>query len=283
MTLPPELPPLDPIRLLRQHGLRPEKAKGQNFLQDDSALRKIVAAAEIQEEDVVLEVGPGLGSLTRYLAITAKKIVAVELDPSLIPLLQSVLTPWKNVTIIQGNILDFKIAEIMEQENYLVVANIPYYITSAIMRHLMESNPRPRRIVLTMQKEVAERICAMPGDMSLLALSVQVYGGPEIAAKIPAGAFYPVPKVDSAVLRVNLYPSPLIPFPQINTFFRLIKAGFSQKRKTLRNALSGGLAISPANAEQLLKASGVDPMRRAETLSIPEWKTVCDQYVIVNS
>jgi 16S rRNA (adenine1518-N6/adenine1519-N6)-dimethyltransferase len=279
MTLPPELPPLDTIALLRRTGLRPEKSKGQNFLTDETALRRIVAASEINKEDVVLEVGPGLGSLTRYLAAAAKKVVAVELDPWLIPPLESVLTPWNNVTIIQGSILDFKIAEIIEQENYLVVANIPYYITSAIMRHLMENTPRPRRIVLTMQKEVAERICATPGDMSLLALSVQVYGAPEIAAQIPAAAFYPAPKVDSAVLKVNLYPDPLIPPEQIDTFFRLTKAGFSQKRKTLRNALSGGLALPPANAELLLKASGIDPMRRAETLSIPEWKVVCDEFV----
>jgi 16S rRNA (adenine1518-N6/adenine1519-N6)-dimethyltransferase len=279
MILPPELPPLDTIALLRRTGIRPEKSKGQNFLMDETVLRKIVAAAEINNEDVVLEVGPGLGSLTRYLAATAKKVVAVELDPWLIPPLEGVMAPWNNVTIIQGSILDFIISEIVEQENYLVVANIPYYITSAIMRHLMENSPRPKRIVLTMQKEVAERVCSKPGDMSLLALSVQVYGAPEIAARIPAGAFYPAPKVDSAVLKVNLYAEPLIPLEQINTFFRLTKAGFSQKRKTLRNALSGGLAIPAASAEALLKASGIDPMRRAETLSIPEWKVVCDEYV----
>jgi len=272
------IPPLNAAEVLRRHGLRPEKKLGQNFLQDDTALRKIAEAAEITPGDVVLEIGPGLGSLTRYLADSAKQVIAVELDTDLIPALKTVLAPWKNVTIIQGDILSFNIPEIIPAASYLAVANIPYYITSAIIRHLVESTPRPARIVLTMQKEVAERICAKPGDLSLLALSVQVYGEPEIAAKIPAEAFYPQPKVDSAILKINLYPASLIPPELIEHFFRLAKAGFSQKRKTLRNSLSGGLAISPPVAASLLEQAHIDPQRRAETISIAEWHELSKIY-----
>ena len=160
----------------------------------------------------------------------------------------------------------------MAENDYLVVATIPYYITSAVIRHLLEGHSKPRRIVLTIQKEVAQRICAKPGDMSLLALSVQIYGAPRIAAHIPAQAFFPAPKVDSAVLVVDIYPTPLINEELLDSFFKLVKAGFSQKRKTLRNSLSSGLHISPANAAEFLTRADIDPQRRAETLSIDEWE-----------
>ena len=265
------IPPLDAAAVLKRHGLRPDKKLGQNFLQDSSALEKIADAAEIQADDCVLEIGPGLGSLTRYLADSARSVAAVELDPDLIPLLKAVLKPHPNVRIVHGNILDLPISELVDQPGYIAAANIPYNITSAIIRHLLESEPKPRRIVLTVQKEVAERICAKPGDMSLLALSVQVYGSPRIVAKIPAGAFFPAPNVDSAILRVDIYDEPVIPADLLPRFFKLTKAGFGQKRKTLRNSLSAGLHIKPAEAEAMLKQAGIDPMRRAETLSIEEW------------
>ena len=265
------LPYLNIPTLLREHGLRPDKKLGQNFLQDTAALEQIVRTAEIQSDDAVLEIGPGLGSLTRYLAQSAKTVTAVELDPGLIPVLQTVLAPHPNVRVVEGDILRFAPSALMDQNDYLVVANVPYYITSAIFRHLLEKAPRPRRIVLTIQQEVAERICAAPGDMSLLALSVQVYGRPVIAANIPASAFTPIPNVDSAVIRVDMYPEPVIPIPLLERFFRLAKAGFSQKRKTLRNSLSAGLAISTSEASQMLGQAGVDPQRRAETLNLEEW------------
>ncbi|PWH13723.1 MAG: ribosomal RNA small subunit methyltransferase A [Anaerolineae bacterium] len=271
------LPPLNAAALLRQHGLRPDKSLGQNFLQDPAALEKIVQAAELCPNDWVLEIGPGVGSLTRYLAISAQTVIAVELDTSLLPILKTVLAPYPNTHIIEGNILHVSPATLSLPEGYLVVANIPYYITSAIFRHLLETPPRPRRIVLTIQKEVAQRICAAPGEMSLLALSVQVYGQPRLVAHIPAGAFYPAPKVDSAVIRVDLYPQPLIDLPRLERFFQLARAGFSQKRKTLRNSLSAGLKISANEATQLLKRAGLDPMRRAETLSIEEWRMLTER------
>lgn len=266
------IPPLDAAAVLKRFHLRADKSLGQNFLQDASVLENIARAAEILDKDCVLEIGAGLGSLTRYLALSAKEVTAVELDAELLPALRAVLKPYQNVRVAQGDILKLAVSEIIHQPDYLVVANIPYNITSAIIRHLLESKPKPRRVVLTIQKEVAERICAKAGDLSMLALSVQVYGKPSIAAIIPAAAFHPAPKVDSAILRIDIYNEPLVSSEMLKTFFKLSKAGFSQKRKTLRNSLSSGLHISPKDAETLLTSAGIDFMRRAETLSIEEWK-----------
>lgn len=270
------IPPLNAEALLKRYRLHAHKGLGQNFLQDPFALEEIVRAAEIQPTDIVLEIGPGLGSLTRYLAVSAQEVVAVELDENLISPLKSVLAPYQNVRIIHGDILKLSPKDLIAESNYLVVANIPYYITSAVIRHLLESESKPRRIVLTIQKEVAQRICAKPGDMSLLALSVQVYGKPRIAAHIPAEAFFPAPKVDSAVLVIDIYPSPLLQEELLDAFFDLVKAGFSQKRKTLRNSLSSGLHISTAAAAERLTRANIDPQRRAETLSIEEWERLAE-------
>jgi 16S rRNA (adenine1518-N6/adenine1519-N6)-dimethyltransferase len=271
-----EIPPLNASAWLKRYDLRAHKGLGQNFLQDPLALEKIVSAAEIQSNDTVLEIGPGLGSLTRYLAVSAKEVVAVELDEKLLPPLKAILTPYQNIRLIHGDILKLSPKDLKLENDYIVVANIPYYITSAVIRHLLESEAKPRRIVLTVQKEVAQRICAEPGDMSLLALSVQVYGKPRIAAHIPANAFFPAPKVDSAVLIVDIYSSPRIKEELMTTFFKLIKAGFSQKRKTLRNSLSSGLHIPPTEAAGLLTQVNIDPQRRAETLSIEEWEKLSE-------
>jgi 16S rRNA (adenine1518-N6/adenine1519-N6)-dimethyltransferase len=272
------LPPLNVQQLLHKAGLRPDKRLGQNFLLDEAALQSVVKAAQIEPQDTVLEIGPGLGSLTRHLALASSQVIAVELDGRLIPLLNEVLVPYPNVQLLQGDILTINLSQLLPQPGYLVVANIPYYITSSVIRHLLELESPPRRFVLTVQSEVAGRICASPGDLSLLALSVQVYGQPRVTARIPAEAFYPSPQVDSAIVRVDLYPAPLIPPSLLDNFFRLIKAGFSQKRKTLRNALSGGLGWTTSQAAELLQKSGLDPMRRAETLSIPEWEQLVNAY-----
>lgn len=273
-----DLSPLHIAGLLRAHGINPKKSLGQNFLLDQAALRKITEAAEIPAGGEVLEIGPGLGSLTRYLARAAGRVVAVELDDKLIPILQEVLRDTPGVEIIHGDILQQDPARLMGNPGYRVVANIPYYITSAVIRHLLEARIQPACMVLTMQKEVAERICATPGEMSLLALSVQVYGEAKVVARIPAGAFFPPPAVDSLVLRVDILPTPRIPVGQLGVFFQLIKAGFSQKRKTLRNSLSGGLGSKPQAVEEKLKAAGIDPQRRAETLSIEEWKDLTEGF-----
>lgn len=265
--------------LLRQYGLHPEKSLGQNFLLDDSALQQIITAAQISADDVVLEIGPGLGSLTRYLGLYSRCVIAVELDHNLIPPLVQVVSQYPNVRVVQGDILALDPVMLVDQQEYVVVANIPYYITSALMRHLLEARIPPRRMVLTLQREVAKRICATPGEMSLLALSVQVYGQPEIITHIPPGSFYPPPKVDSCVLRIDLFSTPLIAISDLNEFFKLIKAGFSQRRKTLRNALSGGLHLHPSEVESLLIASDIDPMRRAESLDIAEWNRLTLNFI----
>ncbi len=271
-------PPLSIPALMRKHGLSAKKSLGQNFLLDEAALEKVVAAADIPAGATVLEIGPGLGSLTRHLARAAARVVAVELDASLIPALREVLAGEQNVSIVQGDILQQDVAALVSEPGYLVVANIPYYITSAVIRHLLEAPARPARLVLTMQKEVAERICARPGDLSLLALSVQVYGEPRPVARIPAGAFYPPPKVDSTVLRVDLYPQARIPDTQLEDFFHLAKVAYAQKRKMLRNTLSAGLRWPPDKAVALLAAAGIDPMRRAETVSLEEWGRLVQAY-----
>lgn len=278
---PPPIPPLNARDLLKHHGLRADKRLGQNFLQDPHALEKIVQISEIQPTDSVLEIGPGLGSLTRYLAAQAQNVIAVELDEKLFPPLEAVIAPYRNIQLVHGDMLEIEPSEIIEQDDYLVVANIPYYITSALIRHLLESKPRPRRIVLTIQKEVAERICAGPGDMSRLALSVQVYGQPRIAMRIPANAFFPAPKVDSSVLVVDIYSTPLVDESLLDTFFQLIISGFNQKRKKLRNSIAAGMGQSPAETETLLRAADIDPQRRAETLSINEWGKLSYHYSVI--
>ena len=257
--------------LLNQYGLKPQKGLGQNFLSDPGVLNKIVSAAEIRPGDTVLEIGPGLGSLTALLAEKAERVIAVELDIYLVQALIEILAPYNNIELIQGDILEVNLNELFTEPGYLVIANIPYYITSALLRQLLEAQHPPRQVVLTVQKEVAQRICADTGNLSLLALSVQVYGKPEIAASIPAGAFYPVPKVDSAVVRIEIFPEPRIPRQHLDNFFALTKAGFSQKRKTLQNSLSGGMGWNKKETGNILSTAGINPTRRAQTLSIEEW------------
>jgi len=272
------LPDINVPDLLRRHDIHPKKSLGQNFLVDSSALQKIVAAAELPADAAVLEIGAGLGSLTRVLASACRRVIAVEIDQRLMPLLEEMTAGLQNVEIVHGDMLLLNPGTLIGSEStYSVVANIPYYITSALIRHLLEASVKPNRLVLTVQREVADRICALPGDLSLLALSVQVYGTPSNVLRIPAGAFYPAPDVDSAVLRVDLYETPRIPATQMDWFFKLARAGFSQKRKTLRNALSGGLGWKPEHTATLLTQSGIDPMRRAETLTIEEWGQLTQQ------
>jgi 16S rRNA (adenine1518-N6/adenine1519-N6)-dimethyltransferase len=206
-------------------------------------------------------------------------VTAVEIDRAMLAPLREALAEFTNISIIEGDILELKPDELMQAQDYVVVANIPYYISSAIIRHLMEAQHRPKRVVLTVQKEVAERVLAKDGKMSLLSLSVQVFGQVSMAGVIPAGSFLPAPEVDSAVLKVELFPEPLIPFEQQQAFFRLAHAGFGQKRKTLRNSLSAGLVLSGSEVEKILTNTGIDPQRRAETLTIVEWKRLTEAWL----
>ncbi len=276
----------DLLQTLRRFNFTPKKSLGQNFLFDAAIIDRIVAAGEVTANDVVLEIGPGAGSLTRRLAESAKEVIAVELDDRLIPILQYTLADYPNVKIVHGDILEIETSEVLKtsevsisevytSEVYKVVANIPYYLTSAIIRHLLESKTKPSLIVLTVQREVAERLCAKPPQMSVLAVSVQVYGEPRIVGKIPAGAFYPKPDVDSAIVRIDLFAAP--PFASgedTDQFFSVVKAGFSQKRKKLKNALASGLKIKMEEVEEMLSKAGIDSNRRAETLTVEEWKKI---------
>ena len=273
------LPPLNIPQLLQKHHLKPKKHLGQNFLIDPHALDRVMKVAKVDAKDEVLEIGSGLGSLTRLLASQAEHVTAVEIDDDMIPVLEEVLSPFDNVTLIHGDILKQDIADIIHVDDYIVVANIPYYITSAVLRHLLEAHPKPRRMILTIQKEVATRICAKDGKMSLLSLSVQVYGHPSIEARIPAGCFYPTPEVESSVIAIELFPEPSIPSRSLDLFFKLAHAGFGQKRKTLRNSLSAGLSLSAEKSTQLLIDAGIDPQRRAETLSITEWGNLTNGFI----
>jgi len=267
----------DPRSWLRQLGIQPKKSLGQNFLVDQAAARRIVAAADLSPADAVLEIGPGLGALTRLLAQAAAQVVAVELDQRLIPVLEHELAAFSNVHLIHGDILELELASLLRPA-YKVVANIPYYITSAVLRRLLEAAVRPALMVLTVQEELARRIVAAPGEMSLLAVSVQFYGRPEIVARLKAGAFYPRPQVDSAVVRIHIRPQAqaLCTGTDADLFFQVVKAGFSQRRKQLRNALSAGLGRPRELIEAALARAGVDAQRRAETLAVEEWVALAE-------
>lgn len=265
--------------LLKKYNLHPRKGLGQNFLADPFHLAKIVEAAELTPADTVIEVGPGPGTLTRLLAKSAGQVIAIELDANMVNLLNNELGHLSNLTIIQGDVLQTQPVDLISTTDsemkskipYKVVANLPYYITSAVLRHLLEATPRPERLVLTVQKEVAQRIVAGPGKMSLLAVSIQFYGQPTLVHRIPAGAFYPPPKVDSAVVRIDTYPEPPIKVINIDDFFRVVKAGFGQKRKQLKNAMAAGLHTPMEEIIVAMEHANLDPTRRAETLSLEEW------------
>ncbi len=258
--------------ILEKHGLRPKKGLGQHFLVSERAARRIVKAANLGPSDVVVEVGPGVGALTKLLAHEAKSVMAVELDEAIIPVLREYLGDARNVRIIHGDILKIEAAKIVPPDrSYKVVANLPYYITSAVIRHFLEGQHPPDMMVLTVQWEVARRLTAAPPRMSLLSVSVQVYGQAEMLFRIPAGAFYPPPKVDSGVVMIKRHHSPLVPPERRGHFFRVVKAGFSQRRKQLHNSLSGGLRIPSESVKEVLRQAGIQPSRRAETLSVEEW------------
>jgi len=278
--------------LIRIYNLDPKKSLGQNFLVDEQHLDRVVAAADLTADDTVLEIGPGLGALTRRLAAKAGRVIAVELDDRLITILRAQFATQSHVSIVHGDMLKLNPvdllaeavlvnraqgapAKIVNPSTYKVVANLPYYITSAVIRHLLEASVPPSLAVLMVQKEVAERICAAPGDMSILAVSVQFYAQPQIVHQVPATAFYPRPKVDSAVLRMEVFPQPVVTAVAPEIFFRVVRAGFSQKRKQLLNTISAGLHLSKDEATAALDRAGIDPKRRAETLSLAEWGQLC--------
>ncbi len=257
--------------LLYAHHMRPNKAFGQNFLVDRSILLRIVEAAEIHPGDQVLELGAGTGVLTRELTKGARRVVAVELERNMLSLLGETTRNFTNVELIERNLLYVDPADIFGSEPYKLVANLPYYITAPTFRHFLESANPPRLIVVMVQYEVAQRIVAEPGDLSLLGVSIQFYGKPKIITHVPARAFYPAPKVDSAILRIDTKDEIPLTREQRDSFFRLVQAGFSERRKQLHNSLTHGLHRKDMEVRATLLAANIDPSRRAETLSIEDW------------
>jgi 16S rRNA (adenine1518-N6/adenine1519-N6)-dimethyltransferase len=256
-------------RLLRQFDLRARKGLGQHFLIDGEVLRRIISAAELTSSDVIVEIGPGLGILTRELAQKAGQVIAIELDNKLAALLKQTLASFDNITIINKDVLKIEPKNLANA--YKLVANLPYYITSPVLRHFLEASARPRLMILMVQKEVAETIVAKPGRMSLLSVSVQFYGEPRIISIVPAECFYPAPKVDSAIVRIDPSPQPRVAVADEGGFFELVRAGFTAPRKQLANSLAQGLGVSKAEVLPLLERANIEPRRRAETLSLEEW------------
>jgi 16S rRNA (adenine1518-N6/adenine1519-N6)-dimethyltransferase len=270
--------------LLVKYDAAPLKRLGQNFLINHGVRQKIIQVADLGRGDMVLEIGPGLGTLTQALAGRAKKVIAIEKDKKFVAILKETLKGYDNVKIIQNDILKFDIESLefdckLKIGNWKLIANLPYYITSPVIRKFLENTNRPKEMLLMVQKEVAQRICSNPPDMSLLAVSVQFYANPQIISYVSKGSFWPAPKVDSAILRLT---------PQSNTnlrmnandtnkFFNVVRAGFSAPRKQLAGNLAKNLKIEHHIIEKEMEKARIEPSRRAETLTIEEWIKLAEQ------
>jgi len=275
-----DLTNLNDLRLAMQlAGLKASKGLGQHFLVDRSSLGTVMAAGELTPDDTVLEVGPGLGTMTMPLTQAVGQVVAVEQDPALAQLLER--DRPANLQVVAGDIMQFDLGTL--PRGYKVVANIPYYLTSALLRRLLEAENQPQLLALLIQKEVAQRVAAKPGKMSILAVSVQYYGQPKVVHMVPRQLFWPPPNVDSAILQIHVGDQPAFAADR-DKLFRLVKAGFGERRKMLKNSLAGGLNMSMELAAELLDAAGLEPTARAQELSLPEWKqlyrTVVDAELI---
>ncbi len=257
----------DIVDLLDKYDTKPLKALGQNFLINENYVKKIAAFSS--KDDTVVEVGPGLGTLTKELAIRSKRIIAIEKDRKMIEILKETLKDFKNVSIIEGDILDLVDDLNLNDSNYKVIANLPYYISPAIIRKFLEAKNPPSEMIVTLQKEVAQRICSKPPRMSILSVSVQIYTSPKILFKIARNSFWPVPNVDSAVLKIERKKG--LPDIDFNSFFQIVKAGFSRPRAQLLNNLSKQLKLSKDDLKELILKVDVQPSQRAETLSISDW------------
>ena len=277
--------------------LQPKKSLGQNFLRDKNILQKIIQAADLKNSDLVLEIGPGEGVLTEELSKKIGRVIAVEIDKNLVSTLQKKFSSNKKIEIINADILKLNISELLsahklrpeadspmtkEANSYKLVANIPYYITSPIIRFFLENKLAPQEMILMVQKEVAERIVAQPGQMSLLSLSVQYYAQPELLFYVDRKSFYPIPEVDSAVIKITPFSSSpalrekmsegQMRVDKTKDFFRIARAGFSAKRKTLANNLANSLHIAKAEVEGKIKKTGLKLTARAQELSLEDWK-----------
>jgi 16S rRNA (adenine1518-N6/adenine1519-N6)-dimethyltransferase len=274
-------------QLLRQSGFKPKKRLGQHFLIDEAVLEGILSAAELSPGDVVVEVGPGLGTLTEGLAKRGARVIAVELDARLVALLKKRLSAFSEVKIVHADILQVTPGQLLKDNlpaselarGYKVIANLPYYITSPVLSHFLEAQPRPSKMVVMVQKEVGEAIAASPGKMRLLSVKAQFYSKPTIVSYVSAASFYPLPKVDSVILRLDVYPRLPVEVSDVASFFDIVMHGFSAPRKQLRNSLAHSLEMPPSNVASLLKKAGIEAKRRAETLSLEEWRELWKVFV----
>lgn len=252
----------------------PNKSLGQHWLHDRSVLAHIADCAEVQQGDMVLEIGPGLGTLTSELLRRTDRVMAVEFDSELARKLPAQF-PGKNLQVVNQDILTFDVSQL--PTGYKVAANVPYYITSKIVQLLMTAVNKPSVAVLLVQKEVAERLAAQPGDMSILAVSAQLYAEVSLGDVVPAALFTPPPKVDSQVVVLRTRTEPLFTDISEKEYFRVVKAGFSAKRKKLRSSLAGGLGLSKPDVEALLEKAGISPDLRAEDLTLAQWHELACQ------
>ena len=256
--------------MLEIYGVRPKKRLGQNFLIDKRVLERILEAADLSPHDTVVEIGPGLGILTKALAEKAKKVIAIEKDPRMVEILRKTTEDLPNIEIVQGDILGIVLNQVKHRPtSYKLISNLPYYITSPVIRKFLEARPQPKLMVLMVQKEVAQRVCAKPPDMSLLAVAVQFYGKPSTVSYVKKDCFWPQPKVDSAILKITPIAA------DINTdarrFFKVVKAGFKQPRKQLLNNFVKGLGLKREAVGKWLKSNAVLPDQRAESLALQDW------------
>ena len=266
--------PPSPKAQLAQLGLSPRKALGQNFLIGHRVINTILRAAELNSSDLVLEIGPGLGIVTEQLVTQAGKVIALEMDPELANSLSGRVSDGHKLSVVCGDARQVDVCNLIGEDSYKLIGNLPYYAANPILRHFLESECRPTRIVVMLQREVAKSMTAQPGQMSLLSVGVQTYGKPRIVGYVPPSAFYPQPKVTSAVVSIDVYRTPALEFEDRDGFFNVVRAGFSAPRKQIRNSLANGLGITFQEALELLGKANIEPSRRAETLDIETWKAL---------
>ena len=266
--------------LFKRYQAQPSKKLGQNFLIDKKVVKKFIKACNLTKKDGVLEIGPGIGVLTQEIAKGAKQVIGIEKDLKMVEILKETMRDFKNIKILQGDILKFKSQEsrVKDQESYKVVGNLPFYLTTPVIRKFLEFKNPPREMTLMVQKEVAQRICAKPPKMSILAVSVQFYAEPEIISFVSKKSFWPSPKVDSAIMKLKLKSQKF----KVNAglFFKIVKVGFAHPRKQLVNNLSKGLKIDKEKLKNWLFKNNIKPKLRAEALTVENWINLTKSFKI---